>query len=126
LNLRGGATEERIKSFPKKAAGSIEEPQNKEGIYKATSAGVLNLGHVAQTWKRRARAGQRRSEPFQTSAMNGKRKNGEVHVTSNARQNGVRRPRLNPMRGMVLRDEEEETYDGSGMAGSESQPRRPA
>jgi hypothetical protein len=78
-----------------------------------------------QTWKRRARAGQQWPNASTIPISTGKRKTGGVHGAMDARQNGARRPKYNAKNGMALRDEAEDTINGSGMAGSVSQPRRP-
>jgi hypothetical protein len=140
LNLKGGGGEESNKDdpngtagdyIPKKREHSVKKSmpffgaQNRGNFDEVTSEEKNKQVHVVQTWKRRARAGQQWPNASTIPISTGKRKTGGVHGAMDARQNGARRPKYNAKNGMALRDEAEDTINGSGMAGSVSQPRRP-
>jgi hypothetical protein len=84
--------------------------------------------HVALRWKRRARDGQQRTTVIMQNPLTGKRKTGRVGGTDNEETSMKwgRRVKYNGEITKLRRDENEEVKNGSGVAGSGSQPRRPA
>jgi hypothetical protein len=86
-----------------------------------------NQFHGVQKWKRRAREGQKWPSEVQPASTGGKRKNLGGKGTENDEEKGARNRRLKYKgeNALVLQDEEENSIDGSGLAGTVSQPRRP-
>jgi hypothetical protein len=105
--------------------GGVTRGENRDG---KITAGEGDQTHVGLRWKRRARAGQQWSSAAQPENHNGKRK--MVNGEGKEREEGklILEKRMKYKGGneaLVLRDEVEIVDNGSGMAGSDSQPRRP-
>ena len=93
----------------------LNEEAQKKGVKQA---------HVAQTWKQQARASQQRTTVLMQNSLTGKRKTRRVEGTDNEETSmkWVRRVKYNGKNTKVLIDENEGVKDGSGVAGSISQP----
>jgi hypothetical protein len=139
LNLEGKESLGSIKCGPKgktdefgKRMGGIMNSLDSHGKPtaghqrgKEPSVGNFNHGHMVQTWKRRARAGQCWPNAQPAIEARGKRKTSGFFGNDDSKQYVIRRSKRSSVSGLKLRDEEDVNENGSGMAGSGSQPRRP-
>lgn len=128
VRKRQSATHQFQVVVPPVNANEVPEDYTRGGnINKVSSVGGTTKPDVAQTWKRRARANQNLLAVSTPTASKGKRKTIESQGegTDETCLRIVRRLKYNGENAFVLRDEDEEKNNGSGVAGSGSQPRRP-